>query len=183
MTPEFSRPHRLDQIGAGEAQVDVAANPEERAALARRFGLKAVDRIEARFVLRRDAAGVVARGHLSGAVTQACVVTDEPLPASIEEDFAIRFVPEPEEGEAIDEVELSEDECDTVFYSGSAIDLGEAAAETLALALDPFPRSPSAAEALKEAGVLSEEDATKLAQESGPFGGLAALKDKLAGKP
>jgi uncharacterized protein YutE (UPF0331/DUF86 family) len=61
---------------------------------------------------------------------------------------------------------------DTVFYSGGAIDLGEAAAETLALALDPFPRSPAAAAALKEAGVLSEEEA-------GPFGALAGLRDKL----
>ena len=53
----------------------------------------------------------------------------------------------------MDEIELSEDDCDTVFYTGGAIDLGEAAAETLALALDPFPRSPGAAAALREAGV------------------------------
>ena len=33
-----------------------------------------------------------------------------------------------------------------------AIELGEAVAETLALALDPFPRSPSAEAALREAG-------------------------------
>ncbi|HEV2747118.1 MAG TPA: DUF177 domain-containing protein, partial [Allosphingosinicella sp.] len=43
---------------------------------------------------------------------------------------------------------------------------------TLALSLDPFPRSPAAAEALKAAGVKSEEEA-------GPFGALAALRDKL----
>jgi uncharacterized metal-binding protein YceD (DUF177 family) len=177
MTPEFPRPHRLDQIGAGEHRVDVAAEPEERAALARRFGLKAVDKLEASYAIRRDATGVIARGHLSGQVTQSCVVTDEPVPATIEEDFAIRFLPEADGPEAADdEFELSEDECDTVFYSGSAIDLGEAAAETLALALDPFPRSPDAAAVLKEAGVLSEDEA-------GPFGALAALKDKLAKKP
>ena len=55
-----------------------------------------------------------------------------------------------------------------------AIDLGEAAAQTLALALDPYPRSPGAAAALKEAGVIGEGEA-------GPFGGLAALKGKLGG--
>lgn len=177
MTPEFSRTHRLDQIGAGEVRVDVAAEPEERAALARRFALRALDKLEASYAIRRDATGVIARGHLSGQVTQSCVVTDEPVPATIEEDFAIRFMPETEGPEAgDDEFELSEDECDTVFYSGSAIDLGEAAAETLALALDPFPRSPKAAEVLKQAGVLSEEEA-------GPFGALAGLKDKLGKKP
>jgi len=177
--PEFSRPHRLDQIGAGESEVRLAAEPEERAALAQRFGLPAIDRLEASFTLRRDAIGVVARGHLSAEVVQSCVVTDEPLPAPIEEDFAIRFVPEGD-GEAQEEVELSEDECDTVFYAGGAIDLGEAAAETLALALDPFPRSPNAAAALKDAGVISEEEAQRLAEESGPFGGLAGLRDKLS---
>ena len=176
--PEFSRPHRLDLIGAGESQVEIHAEPDERAALARRFGLAAIDALAARYALRRDAAGVFAKGHLDARVTQSCVVTEEPVPATIDEDFAIRFVPE-FEGGAADEVELSEDECDTVFYSGGAIDLGEAAAETLALALDPFPRSPHAAEALKEAGVLSEEEAKRLAEESGPFGALSGLRDGL----
>lgn len=165
--PEFSRPQRLDTIGAGESRVAVEADPAERAALARRFGLIAIDKLTADFTIRRDAAGIIARGRLSGAVVQPCSVTGDPVPAKIEEDFAIRFVPEGEGGG--DEVELSEEDCDTVFYTGGAIDLGEAAAETLALALDPFPRSPGAAAALREAGVLSEEEA-------GPFAALAKLK-------
>ena len=82
----------------------------------------------------------------------------------------VRFLPEP--AEAGDESELDADDCDTVFYTGGAIDLGEAAAETLLLSLDPFPRGPNAAASLKDAGVISEEEA-------GPFGGLAALRDKL----
>lgn len=178
--PEFSRPQRLDQIGAGESHVDISAEPAERNALVQRFRLVALDRLEARFTLRREGQGVLARGRLWGEVAQACVATQEPVPARIEEEFAIRFVPEREEGIDNDELELSEDACDTVFYSGGVIDLGEAAAETLALALDPFPRSPNAEAALREAGVLSEEEAIRLAQESGPFGGLAALRDKLA---
>jgi uncharacterized metal-binding protein YceD (DUF177 family) len=171
MTPEFARPHRLDQIGAGETSVEIEASAEERAALARRFDLVGIDRLTARFGLRRDAAGVAARGHLSAAVTQSCGVTGDPVPATVEEDFAIRFVAEID-GDTHDDIELSEEEMDTVFYTGSALDLGETAAETLALALDPFPRSPNAVEALRQAGVLSEEEA-------GPFGALAALKDKL----
>jgi len=170
MTPEFPRPQRLDQIGSGESKVEIEADAGERTALARRFGLPAIDRLAAHFVLHRDASGIVAKGHLSATVTQACVVTDAPVPATVEEDFALRFVPEGSEQD--DEVELSENACDTVFYTGGSIDLGEAAAETLALALDPFPRSPGAAQALKEAGVLSEEEA-------GPFGALAGLRDKL----
>ncbi|MBN9990995.1 hypothetical protein JND45_16805, partial [Listeria monocytogenes] len=62
---------------------------------------------------------------------------------------------------------------DTMPYDGAAIDLGEAAAETMALALDPFPRGPNAAAALRAAGVISEEEAK-------PAGALAGLKGLLA---
>ncbi len=172
MTPEFPRPHRIDQIGAGETRIEVEATPEERAALARRFDLVGIDRLSARFALRRDAVGILATGHLSSAVIQSCGITGDPLPAQIEEDFAIRFVPEPGGDETHDEFELAEEDMDSVFYSGTSLDLGEAAAETLALALDPFPRSPNAAEVLRQAGVISEEEAR-------PLGALAALKDKL----
>jgi uncharacterized metal-binding protein YceD (DUF177 family) len=172
IAPEFSRPRRLDQIGAGEGDITVTADANERAALARRFGLLGIESLDARYALHRDTSGIRATGHLSARVTQACVASHEPVPATVEEDFEIRFLPEPED--TADEVELSEDECDTVFYAGNAIDLGEAAAETLALALDPFPRSPRAEAALKAAGVVGED-------EVGPFSGLAALRDKLKG--
>lgn len=176
---EFSRPHRLDQIGAGESQVPIEADAGERAALAARFGLRTLDSLAADYRIHRDARGVIATGHLSARAVQACVITDEPVPASIEEDFAIRFVPEPEGDGGEEEIELSEDDCDIAFYTGGAIDLGEAAAETLALALDPYPRSANAEAALRDAGVISEEEAKRQAEERGPFGGLAGLRDKL----
>ncbi|MFZ3484763.1 YceD family protein [Sphingomonas sp. 3-13AW] len=169
-TPEFSRPQRLDRIGAGESQVQVEATADERAALARRFRLIAIDSLAADFTLHQEAAGVAARGTLRGAVVQACVATGEPVPETIEERFALRFLPEgTPEG---DELELSPEECDTMFFEGSAIDLGEAAAETLALALDPFPRAPNADAILREAGVLREDEVQ-------PYSAFAALKDKL----
>lgn len=166
MTPEFSRTEPLSTIGAGERRVTIEADGPERAALARRFGLIAIDRLVAEMSVRRDATGIVARGHLSGAVTQPCSVTGAPIPATVEEDFTLRFLPEGEVSG--DEIELSDEDCDTIFYSGGAIDLGEAAAETLALALDPFPRSPGAEDALRDAGVLREG-------ETGPFAALAVL--------
>ncbi|RYE04254.1 MAG: DUF177 domain-containing protein [Sphingomonadales bacterium] len=171
---EFERLQRLDQIGAGENQVSVTAEPAERAALAKRFGLAEIASLGADYAIQRDTSGVVARGHLSAQVTQYCSVTGDLLPVRVEDDFAIRFLPEPDM-EAADETELSEDACDTVFYTGGAIDLGEAAAETLLLSLDPFPRGPNAAAALKAAGVISEDEVT-------PLGALAGLKDLLAKK-
>ncbi|MHA6721954.1 YceD family protein [Sphingomonas sp. RS2018] len=170
---EFSRPRRLDTLGEGSVDTVVTADPAERAALAKRFALVSLDRLEARYTLRRDAAGVLATGRLEAGVTQACIATGDPVSASIDEDFAIRFLPEGD-GDNVEEVELDAGDLDTMFYAGSAIDLGEAAAETLALALDPYPRSKGAEEALRAAGVLSEEEAK-------PKGALAGLKDLLGG--
>ena len=68
-------------------------------------------------------------------------------------------------------MELGEGELDVVFHDGAAIELGAAVADTLSLALDPYPRGPNADTALKAAGVLSEERA-------GPFAALAALKSE-----
>lgn len=173
MTPEFARPYPLDRIGERESNVTVTADEAERAALAARFGLARIDSLEAVHALRRDGAGVRAKGHLTASVVQNCVVTGDPVPAAIDEEFELRFVPEASSGPD-EEVELSEAECDTVFFAGNSIDLGEAAAETLALALDPYPRSSGAAQALSDAGVVGEE-------EVGPFGALASLRDKLSG--
>jgi len=92
-------------------------------------------------------------------------------PGTIDENFRIRFAAEASYGEEA-EIELDADECDTLFHDGRTIDLGEAVAQSFALLLDPFPRSPNADAVLKAAGVKGEGEA-------GPFGALAALKDKL----
>jgi hypothetical protein len=138
-TPELHRPVRLEHIGAGVV-VEVKANPDERAALAARLGLVSVDSLHCTFDLARMIGGCVpARGMLRAVVVQACVVSLEPFEATVAEDFEVRFVPE---GTESDEVDL--EAVDELPYSGSVLDLGEAAAEQLALALDPFPRKPGA---------------------------------------
>ena len=173
MTPEFSRPERLDTIGERDRSVTFAATPEERRKLAARFAILSVDLLEARFTIRRDTAGIVANGHVTAKVVQACSVTDEPLTATIDEPVALRFVDN--FGAVEGEIELSDDALDTVPIDGGAVDLGEAAAETLALALDPFPRGPNAAAALRAAGVISED-------EYQPVNAFSGLKAKLEGK-
>lgn len=170
--PEFSRLQRLDTIGTAPRAVAIDADESERAALAERFGLIAIDALAASFDLWRDTAGIIAKGEVRAQVAQACIATGVPLSATIKTPALLRFVPEDSLDSAPDdEIELSEDDCDVVGYSGSAIDLGEAAAETMALALDPYPRAPDADEVLRAAGVKTEAEA-------GPFAALAALKNK-----
>ncbi len=171
MTPEFSRPERLDTIGEQEREVRIAADADERKALAARFGVIAVERLEAVLTVRRQAAGIAVRGRVTGALVQACSATGVPLDATIDEPVALLFVERLDEQE---EVELDSGALDTVEIEGGAVDLGEAAAETMALALDPFPRSPDAEETLRAAGVVSEDDHRPL----GALHDLKALLDK-----
>ncbi len=171
--PEFARPIRLDTIGAEPRAVRIEADEAERRALAARFGLLALASLEVEATLVRDRDVVRAQGRIVGAATQACVATGEPVPARVEEPFALRFVPAREDG---DEIELDEDDLDTLPYLGGAIDLGEAAAQGFALALDPFPRSAGADAALRAAGVLSEEEAEQARREASPFAALKVLK-------
>lgn len=171
---EFSRPVRLDSLGAVARTFPLAADAAERGALAQRFGLAALDRLEASVSLRRADAIVHAEGTLLAEVTQSCVATGEPLPVTLEEPFTLRFAPEAAEI-AGEEIELDAEACDTIPYSGGAIDLGEAVAETMALALDPFPRGPNAEAALRAAGVVAEGEEQA---EPGPFARLAALRGK-----
>jgi uncharacterized metal-binding protein YceD (DUF177 family) len=169
--PEFSRPVRVDSLGPSPRTVAVEAGDSERAALARRFDLVAIDRLSAEAKLSVGDDTVTASGRLKAAVTQRCVATAEPVAAEIDEQFMLYFRPPPRvDGE--EEIELSASEMDVVFYEGDSIDLGEAVAETLLLALDLYPRAPDAEAALEAAGVKREEEA-------GPFAALAALKGKL----
>jgi uncharacterized metal-binding protein YceD (DUF177 family) len=169
--PEFSRLIRLDAIGGEAHMVSIAATDAERAALARRFGMLALHRVDAEAGVAREGDAVIVTGRLSAELDQACVATGVAVPARIDEAFAIRFVPAGA-AEADAEIELDAADCDVMEHDGRAIDLGEAVAQTLGLAIDPFPRSADAAAALKAAGVLSEAEA-------GPFAALAGLKDKL----
>lgn len=170
--PEFSRPVRVDTIGEEPRGMEIAAEPAEKEALARRFGLVAIHSLSAKAALSRNGGALIAEGRLKAKVTQSCVASAAPLEAAIDEPFRIEFRPEPTADTPDEEVELSESEMDVVFYDGASIDLGEAVAESLSLSLDPWPRAPGAEEVLKAAGVKGEDEA-------GPFAALAALKDKL----
>jgi len=138
MTSEFSRPLSLDRVGPQGLELTVEATPAECAALARRMNLPAVLAVSCAFHLVRDGRAVVfARGVLRAKVMQTCVVSSDDFGAVVEEVFQVRFVPAAQE---TDDIDLESD--DEIPFDGNSIDLGEAAAEQLGLALDPYPRMP-----------------------------------------
>lgn len=170
--PEFSR--MIDIRSVDERVRHLEADEAERAALARRFGLISIGKLEADVALVKDGTAVDANGTLNAEIVQSCAVTGDDLPVTIREEFTLRFVEETQaeitEGE---EVELEAEELDEIPYTGTSFDLGEAVAQGLALAIDPYATGPNAEKVRKEAGLLDESA-------SGPFAALAALKGKKA---
>lgn len=143
-TPEFSRRVPLSRLRETAERITVEADAAECAALAARFAIPAIAALQCRFVLRRDAdGGIAASGSLEAVVTQICVVSLEPFETPIAEEFAVRFVPAAQISEEIGDLD-DFDAPDEIGHDGAALDLGEAAAEQLALALDPWPRKPGA---------------------------------------
>ena len=161
MVPEMPRPVGIDRIGAGATVLDVAATPAERPAIAARLAVVGVAALACRFRLRRlDGVTIEAHGELRATVTEVCVVTLDPFEHAVADTFTVRFVPEGSEDD-----DPPPDSVDEVPFTGNAIDLGEAAIEQLALALDPYPRRPGA--------VLGPDAAGPAA---GPFAALAARR-------
>lgn len=138
---ELERFVPLDRVSARATEVVVEATEAERAALAGRLAVPAVLHLRCRFRLRRAAAGVVdADGTLEARVVRTSVVTLEDFAQDVAEAFQLRFVPAGQESGDDDP-----DSPDEIPYEGTALDLGEAVAEQLALALDPYPREPGTA--------------------------------------
>ncbi len=150
--PEFSHPLRAHEIGGAPRRVDIAANEAERAALASRFDLLALASLAASLEVKREAAGIRVTGTVRAVGDQACVASGEPVPFRLSEPVALLLADAPDGGE----IELAAEDLDVEPQAGDIIDLGEIAAQALALGLDPYPRRPGSV-----AGLLSEEEAAE----------------------
>jgi uncharacterized metal-binding protein YceD (DUF177 family) len=167
--PEFSRSVSIARLGDDEAAYRITASDAERLALARRFGLVAVDRFAADVRLSRETGGGIRlKAAIEADIVQECVVTLEPFISRITDDFNLvyrRRVAQQSEVLDVDEDELEP-------LEGEEIDIGEAVAQQLSLALDPFPRAPGAG--FPEAAQAE----TAVSARPHPFAELAKLTKK-----
>lgn len=140
MTSELYRPVAAARIGAAGLDITVEASRAECEGLARRMQLPAVTALRCVFRLTRLTETVIlGEGRLDAGVVQTCVVSLDDFAAGVDEAFRVRFVPAGTESDNLDP-----EADDEIGYEAGVIDLGEAAAEQLALALDPYPRAPGA---------------------------------------
>lgn len=177
-TPEFSVEINLDSVGDEPRQLDLEANQEQKAALARRFGLVSIDSFGAHLTLTWLKPGRIlsVNGRISAAVTQSCVVSLNPVPATVTEEVEIVFARNSADtGDIIDPNEVEP-------LEGETLDLGEVVSEELSLALDPYPRHPDIDPAALKLGpgasLVTEEEASAAPKKANPFGILAELKPK-----
>ena len=170
--PEFARPVAADSVGSQAQHREIVADPAERAALARRFGLLSLDRLSATLELRRQAGEIIGlTGRLMGDVVQSCVVSLAPVPAHIEADFEASYAAAAAELLAVDLDPLDRDGPEPLI--AGEIDLGEAVAQQLAIALDPSPRAPGAALPAGDFAGVGEQSGKKR-----PFAVLETLKKR-----
>lgn len=140
-TPELSRLVQPAQVPSGGQTIRVEATEAERAALARRLRIPALRALAATLELRPAHGGRVrATGRMRAEVAQTCVVTLEDFPQTVAEDLDWLLLPP---GEAPNEDPYAEGP-DEVESDAAGADLGEALAQALSLALDPYPRKPGA---------------------------------------
>jgi uncharacterized metal-binding protein YceD (DUF177 family) len=173
----FVRSVPVSRISDAGITMDVAADASELPKIAAYLDLLSLQGLSAQVLFTRwHGKGVLVTGHFKADVTQACVVTLDPVEAHVEGDFERRFAPHASETETR-EVRVDPEGDDPAEALGREIDLGEILVEELSLGLDPYPR---------KAGVAFTEEQDTVAKADNPFGVLAKLQGKKAkkkGKP
>jgi hypothetical protein len=170
-TVEFSRLVTLDEVPPLGIELRFEATEEERNALARRFGLLGLSNFSGTARLKPwRRVGFALEAHFQASVTQACVVSMEPVEGRVDENFQLFFLPadvlEERQGEEII-VEADNPQDAPEPLPERELDVGEVVAEQLALAIDPYPR---------RAGIVFEPPKNAADSSLKPFAGLEALK-------
>ncbi len=139
--PELSRPVPIDRISSSGLTLNIEADTQECAAIARRLMIPGVASVRCAWRLRPSQGGrLEAEGSLRARTRQVCVVTLDEFESELVEEFSILFVPSGTEQDTSDDP----DEPDQLPFTAGVLDVGEATVEQLALALEPYPRKPGA---------------------------------------
>lgn len=172
MLDELAWEHAVQDIPEEGLAVNRSASPAEREAVARSLDLLGCRSLDVRYALRPRGGGHV---HLSGSlqaqVEQTCVVTLEPLLNDVAASFKVDYWPETEMPEpSSGGVDMQDDEADLEPIVAGRIEVGRVVFQSLAGAIDLFPRKP---------GVAFEPPSDADGSDPpSPFAALAKIKDK-----
>ena len=155
--PELRRPIKVRAI---PEHFVLRTTELEREALAKRFSVSSVAALSATIALQETDEGIAAMGTLDAEIVQPCAVTRDDFGYAVQECVALLFVSGDQATlyEEDEEVELDSAAPDEIEYDGDEFDLGEALAQTLGLAIDPYREGPEADKARAAAGIESDEE-------------------------
>ena len=162
---------RIDRLPASGRSIEVAPDAAARGELAKILNVEAVEAMQASLTVTPLRGGIRALGRLSARIVQASVVSFEPVYQDIDEAIDRVFLPQstdhvPTPGSEVF-VDLEDDDFPD-HIDGPEVDLSALLIETIALAIDPYPRRPG--ESLESLGLNIDGEA------SGPFAALTKLK-------
>ena len=174
---ELTWTHATTEIPEKGLPVERAATPEELEKIRTALDILACDSLATRYRLRAiPGNGFRLEGSFAARVTQACVVSLEPVQSHVDGQLLVEFRPEsvaartPSDDDTIDPFDAVE----TEPIVNGVLDAGRVIFEELASQLDPYPRAAGINFDWKDP--LDSPDGTSNA--SGPFASLASLKPK-----
>ena len=165
------------ELGRREVVIEIEADGEARAGLARRFGLLDLPALHAtvRLTWLRGAKVLRVGGRSRARAVQSCVVTLEPVANAVVGVVEAAYTTDADvAGAAVGDMAPDDDvapgaDARPEFLNGEEIDVGEVVAEYLGLNLDPYPRCE---------GVIfsAEDDDEEGSKRVSPFAVLRDLK-------
>lgn len=168
VTPEMSRIVSLESLTNRVDPYVIKATAAECDALAKRFNIVSIDFFEAHITVKwrgEKSINYDVTGVINAKLTQNCIVTLQGIPEEIDDTFDFRVVHPKQMKELTEELDEFED---IEFSEDDDIDIGEIAAQYLALSMNPYPRLAET----KALSVLTPEPRKK-----NPFSVLASLKN------
>jgi hypothetical protein len=161
------------EVSGGKHTLTREATLAECSAVAPELGLLGCERLVARYTLNPVGGGrYKLAGQCEASITQACIVSFEPIPAKLELPFDVEFRPDADAA-----IVLSEDEAEVLTLPEiepiphGQLEIGRIVFETLAAGLDPYPRKPDA--------TFNWQDPNVATSPANPFAALAKLKPKV----
>ena len=175
ITPEFSRLISILDIEADGIEINISANSLECDALAKRFSVKHVQRLSAKFIFSKPKGESLPKleARYIAEIAQICVLTLEPITNIIERKFFCTIA-EKDVFNIDEELVFTVNDVDPPeFINNGFFDAGELVSEHLLLEIEPYPRAVGAE--FCQGNIFST---TKVKNKFNPFETLKKLQTK-----
>ncbi len=181
---EFSRPIDVTTVGKNGRQFNFQATEAEKTALALRFDILEIIRLNANADITPAKKGQYKlMVSYNVKLNQACSISLETVTDDVSGNFTVILQHPPrepnkqsqkEEGE----IDFDYEESDIEYINSNLVDVGELIAQYISLEINPYPRKSGATGEELGQKIIQEEDANLSQEKKSPFAVLKSLKHK-----